>query len=78
MDKATNENYLDVFDDLSSMEAFELAHYIIRCYKDEDQTFDPYILEKPWEYPKILIPALNGELEGKVYEIIFQSRKDAF
>lgn len=78
MDKATNENYLDVFADLSSMEAFELASYIIRCYKDEDQIFNPYILEKPWEYSKILIPALNGELEGKVYEIILNARKDAF
>jgi len=77
-DKVTPETYLDVFDTLTAMEAFELANYIIWCYKDEGVTFDEYLFEKPWKYPEIMVPAMNGELEGNVFEIIAKSMEDAF
>ncbi len=70
--RATEENFLEVFDDLTSMEAFELARYIVRCYEEESQEFPYRLLEKPWNFPEILVPALNWELEGKVREIIWQ------
>lgn len=78
MDKITEENFLEKFDQMSALEAFHLAHYIMWCYEEESVTFDPYLLEKPWKYPEIIVPAMNGELDDKVSEIIAKSMEEAF
>ena len=66
---ATQENYLEVFDAMTAMDAFELASYIMSCYEEELVEFPRRLLSKPWKYSAIIIPALNYELEGKVREI---------
>lgn len=75
MSKVTEDNYLEVFDQLSPKRVFELANYIVWCYKMEWVEVDEYLFEKPWKYPEIMVPAMNGDLEGRVTEILEASRE---
>lgn len=69
-EKATEDNYLDILDSMNCMEALELVHGIMFAFEQEYQTFDIYALEKPWKFPEIYVPALNGELDGRVSECL--------
>ena len=68
--RATEENYLDILDSMTCMETLELIAEIISYFEDDHEKFDTYILEKPHKYPEIYVPALNGELEGRVTECL--------
>lgn len=66
--KATEGNYLEILDTLNCMETLELVAEIMFYFEDEHETFDRYMLEKPHKFPEVYVPALNGELEGRVTE----------
>lgn len=66
--RATEENYLDILDSMTCMETLELVHGIMFAFEQDHETFDIYALEKPWKFPEIYVPALNGELDGRVSE----------
>lgn len=67
---ATEDNYLDILDSMNCMETLGLIHGIMYAFELEHETFDIYALEKPWKFPEIYVPALNGELDGRVGEIL--------
>ena len=66
--RATEENYRDILDSMNCMQTLELVAEIISYFEDDHENFDTYILEKPHKYPEVYVPALNGELEGRVTE----------
>lgn len=74
--RATEENYLDIMDSMTCMETLELVSDIMFCFENDFEIFDRYMLEKPHKYPEVYVPALNGELEGRVTEWLTSAKED--
>ncbi len=73
MSQVNEANFLEKIDSLGSLELLDLVATMLGDFAAEYETFDPYILEKPWKYPEIWIPALNGELSGRVTECMLSA-----
>ena len=73
---ATKDNYLDVLDSLSAMETLELAETIFTAYDNSYTKFDSYVLEKPWKFPEVYVPALNGELDHTTLHTYLEAADD--
>lgn len=76
MSQVNEANFLEKIDSLGSLELLDLVATMLGDFAAEYETFDPYILEKPWKYPEIWIPALNGDLSGRVTECMLSSMVD--
>lgn len=59
----TDKNYLEVLDTKSAMEVLDLVTDILRDAKDKGKKVDDGVFEKPWHWPEVWVPALNGTLE---------------
>ncbi len=78
MSQVNEDNFLDALDALDTMELLDLVATMLGDFAAEHETFDPYILEKPWKYPEIWVPALNGDLYGRVTECMLSSMVEEY